>query len=322
MSSHEDRTRIRRGAKPRKRVAKGRPAARRRGASSSLDRALKTIPPRYVAAARKTVTYGLAAGVVVVVAAGLVAMRLPQMIGIELGEMVGRAGFAVKRVEIRGIDHMDRTPVENAALDEKERAMPLVDLSAIRERLLAQGWVADARVSRRLPDTLVIDIVERQPAALWQYQRRLMLVDKDGRPIERVRLTGSPLPDLPIVIGPGANRQLGALEKLLAAAPALKPVLDGATWIGNRRWDIRFRSGETLSLPEGAQEARKALVYFAQQDEVARLLGQGITRFDMRVPGKLVLTMPKRDEHGRGGAMLPASAPAQRPTQAEMAKDI
>ena len=33
------------------------------------------------------------------------------------------------------------------------------------------GWVKDARVSRRLPDTLVIDIVERTPAALWQNQR-------------------------------------------------------------------------------------------------------------------------------------------------------
>ena len=35
----------------------------------------------------------------------------------------------------------------------------------------AIGWVKDARVSRRLPDTLVIDIVERTPAALWQKQR-------------------------------------------------------------------------------------------------------------------------------------------------------
>jgi len=310
MSGGEDRARIRRGARPRPRVTGKRAAARRRRPPSAFARAVAAIPARYVEKARAAVGYALAAGVLAVIVAGFVAMRLPQMIGIEAGELIGRAGFAVKRVEIRGIDRMERRPVENAALDQRERAMPLVDLAAIRSRLLAQGWVADARVSRRLPDTLVIDIVERQPAALWQYQRQLILVDKDGRPIERVRLTGTPLPDLPIVIGPGANRRLGALEALLAAAPTLKPMLDGATWIGNRRWDIRFRSGETLSLPEGEAAARKALMYFAAQDGTARLLGQGITRFDMRVPGKLVLTMPKPDERKpAAGAMLPASVP-------------
>ena len=308
----EDRARIRRGAKPRTRIAKGRPAPRRRK-QTSMSRALALIPARHVAILQRLVGYMLVAAALVVIVAGLVAMHLPQMVGTEIGEMIGRAGFAVKRVEIRGLDHMDRAPVENAALDEKERAMPLVDLDAIRARLLTQGWVADARVSRRLPDTLVIDVVERAPAALWQYQHHLMLVDKDGRPIEQVRLTGSPLPDLPIVIGPGANLQLAALQKLMAAAPTLKPVLDGASWIGDRRWDIRFRSGETLSLPEGDDQARRALVYFARQDGTARLLGQGITRFDMRVPGKLVLTMPKRDKAKPLSAAIPQSAPAARP---------
>ena len=46
--------------------------------------------------------------------------------------------------------------------------MPLVDLGDTRERLLEFGWIHEARVSRRLPDTLVIDIIERQPAAIWQ----------------------------------------------------------------------------------------------------------------------------------------------------------
>lgn len=301
-SARDDRARIRRGTRPRKRVASRKPSARKRG--STLGKALAVIPPRWVAAGQRIAGYGLIAGLGCVVVAGMVAMRLPQMVGIELGEMVGRAGFTVKRVEIRGIDHMDRKPIEDAALDEQERAMPLVDLSAIRERLLAQGWVADARVSRRLPDTLVIDVVERRPAAMWQYQQKLMLVDAGGRPIERVRLTGSPLPDLPIVIGEGANLQLAALDALLASVPSLKPVLDGATWVGNRRWDVRFRSGETLSLPEGAQKARAALIYFAQQDEKARLLGRGFPHFDLRIPGKLVITMPAK----RAGEPMSAAA--------------
>ena len=72
-------------------------------------------------------------------------------------------------------------PVYEIALDQKTTAMPLVDVSDIRSRLLEFGWVKDARVSRRFPDTLVIDIVERTPAALWQDEDRLTLIDAEGR---------------------------------------------------------------------------------------------------------------------------------------------
>jgi D-alanine-D-alanine ligase len=71
------------------------------------------------------------------------------------GEAIGRAGFTVKRVDVVGIRNMDSAPVYQIALDQKSMAMPLVDVEGIRERLLRYGWVKDARVSRRLPDTLV-----------------------------------------------------------------------------------------------------------------------------------------------------------------------
>ena len=83
--------------------------------------------------------------------------------------------------------------------------MPLVDVSDIRQRLLEFGWVKDARVSRRFPDTLVIDIVERTPAALWQDEDRLTLIDAEGVVLDRVPV--SQMPDLPLLIGKGANAQ-------------------------------------------------------------------------------------------------------------------
>jgi cell division protein FtsQ len=59
-----------------------------------------------------------------------------------------------------------------------------------------------------------------------------------------------------------------------------------ATWVGNRRWNLTFDSGETLELPE--ENAPAALVKFAEMDGRDRLLGRGFTRFDMRDPTKLV----------------------------------
>ncbi|HEV7659816.1 MAG TPA: cell division protein FtsQ/DivIB [Allosphingosinicella sp.] len=227
--------------------------------------------------------------------AGVIAMKLPQMIGIEIGEAIGRAGFAVRNVEIVGRQKADRDIVYDVAMEQQSRAMPLVDLEGTRAKLMQLGWIADARVSRRLPDTLVVDIVERKPAAIWQFQHRLSLIDKDGTVIAPV--DDAAMPDLPIVIGPGANRQATELTTLLEAAPSLKPMLAGATWIGSRRWDLRFQSGETLALPEGPKAAAAALAYFAKQDAEVRLLGQGFVRFDLRDPKKMVVRVSK--EPGR-----------------------
>lgn len=214
-----------------------------------------------------------------------VLLGIPAYVGQQMAEAVGRAGFQVKRVEVTGIDRMERLTVYAVALDQTSRAMPLVDLEKVRSQLLQYGWIADARVSRRLPDTLTVDIVERKPAAVWQHGGQLSLIDAGGIVLEPVALNA--MPDLPLVIGPDANVQATALTELMAHAPRLKPLLAGATWIGGRRWDLKFQSGEVLALPEGEKAAAIALVRFAGMDGKDGLLGRGFVRFDMRDPTKM-----------------------------------
>jgi cell division protein FtsQ len=292
-----ERARIRRGAAPRY----PRQTAARRGAAAANQarkkvqgRALATLP-----VAEETIrdvtrkAFLLAAGAGLIVA--LFALKVPQMAGTELGEVAGKMGFAVKRVEIQGIHHMDRLPVYSVALDQTSTAMPLVDLSQIRDKLMQFGWVSDARVSRRLPDTLLVDIVEREPAAIWQYQGKLSLIDRDGVVLQDV--DPQQMPDLPIVVGPDANKQAATLTGLLDAAPRLKPMFAGATWVGDRRWDVRFNTGETLALPEGDAESKAAYAKFDRMDQAAALLGKGFVHFDMRLPGKFVVRVSKEPGH-------------------------
>lgn len=289
-----DRTRIRRGpaARPRATVRPTAKANAARKKAQARGTAMIPIPARIV---RRIANWSLTVLFVAAILGGMIAMKLPQMLGTAIGEAIGRAGFSVERIEIKGIEQMARGPVYDIALDQQSRAMPLVDLAATREKLLNFGWIADARVSRRLPDTLVVDIVERVPAAIWQHRQRLHLIDTHGTIIAPVAETA--MPDLPIVIGPMANRQLDALTVLTAAAPALRPMLAGATWVGGRRWDLRFQSGETLALPEGRQAALDALKEFAARDQAARLLGQGFVRFDMRIPGRMVVRVSREPGH-------------------------
>jgi len=237
---------------------------------------------------------------------------LPGMARDELANAAARAGFEVRKVEVRGVERMDELAVYNIALGQKDRSMLNVDLPKLRQDLLKLSWIKDARISRRLPDTLVVDVVERKPVAVWQHEGNLALIDMTGAVLDRI--TPAQLPDLPLVVGPSANLQTANLNALMEVAPALKPVLAGATWVGNRRWDLRFQSGETLSLPEGPQLAAAALVNFARLDGINRLLGRGIVRFDMRDPDKFVLRMPKnvvKDDVKSSDQPANAAAPVQ-----------
>ncbi|HJS12258.1 cell division protein FtsQ/DivIB [Sphingopyxis sp.] len=281
-------TQIKRGKSPPRRASRA-PKKRRKVQTSRLNaiiNALPISPQRLQKVANWTIGLSLCA----VVAIGAHATGVTAKIHEEYAQAVGRAGFQVRKVEVVGADRIDRLKVYDIALAQKDRSMAAVDLEDVRGDLMRYGWIKDARVSRRLPDTLVVDIVERTPAAIWQHNNRLSLIDEKGVVLEPV--TVATMPDLPLVIGPKANQRSQDLDRLLTEASSLKELLAGATWVGNRRWDLRFRSGETLSLPEGETEAKAALAKFAHMDGANRLLGRGILRFDMRDPARFVLRLP------------------------------
>jgi cell division protein FtsQ len=169
--------------------------------------------------------------------------------------------------------------------------MLATDLDAVRMRLRALPWLADASVQRRLPDTLVIEVKERKPVALWQYRQRLAAIDITGKVLTRERLER--WNDLPILVGAGANARVREALELIAAT-ALGRDVNAAVFVGGRRWDLRFKSGETLALPDQPGQARAALATFAKLDgqRPERLLGGRFTRFDLRLPGRMIVAGP------------------------------
>ena len=221
--------------------------------------------------------------------------------------LAAKAGFQVQRVEVTGMERVDQLKVYELVLAEKDRAMPLVDIDKVRADLLQYGWIKDARVSRRLPDTLAVEIVERKPAAVWQRDGRYSLIDADGIVLQNVKAGTST--DLPVLNGVDANAHAVALNALLDKASALKAQVVGATWVGNRRWDLQFETGETLALPEGDKAAAEALLKFARMDGIHRLLGRDLIHFDMRDP--------ERAYFRKAPVAEPVAAPAPAPVKAE-----
>lgn len=277
---------MKRGSPPRRPVQ---PKRRQPPKPSIIDRIIAVLPVSETTL-RRIATWSIFTLVCAAALAVATWFGIPGAIGVALAEGIGRAGFRVEQVEVTGLSRMDRMTVYAVALDQRSRAMPLVNLEGVRQKLLAYGWIADAHVSRRLPDTLLVHIVERQPSAVWQDQGKLSLIAADGVWLEPVKADA--MPDLPLVIGPDANVQEAAYQKLIDAVPALRPQVKAATWVGKRRWNLLFESGETLALPEGDADASRALTKFAQMDGVRPLLGKGWIRFDMRDPTKLVARKP------------------------------
>jgi cell division protein FtsQ len=219
---------------------------------------------------------------------------VPAMAQAQIAAVASDAGFEVRRVRVSGVQRMNELKVYEAAYAQRDTPMPLVDLVALRQQLVAMDWVRDARVSRQLPDTLVIDIVERTPHAVLVKPGRLVLIDATGAELEPVSEANAK--GMLRVSGPGAAKQVAELGKLLGAAPALKPQVAGAEWIGNRRWNLTFRTDQVLALPRGETEAATALINFARLDGQNRLLGGKVATFDMRVPERVYMRVPGRDQ--------------------------
>ena len=218
---------------------------------------------------------------------------LPQLAHQRYAALAADAGYEVARVEVRGVERMNELSVYERVLGEKDRAMPLVELDAVREQLVDLPWVRDARVSRQLPDTLVVDILERQPHAVLAKPDRLVLIDREGIELEPISVSDARA--YLRIEGPGAQRQVAELDTLLDAAPALKSQVARAEWVGNRRWNLFFKSDQQLALPEGGEASKTALVSFAQADGVHRLIGGEVLSFDMRNAPRMYMRVPGRE---------------------------
>ena len=217
---------------------------------------------------------------------------VPAIAGRQIAIFAGDAGFEVRRVDVRGVKHLNELKVYEIVLAERDRAMPLVDIGALRSELMEIPWIEDARVSRQLPDTLVVDIVERTPHAVLRKADRLVLIDAAGNELEGV--SAARAKGQLVLGGDGAGKKVAGLNALLDAAPALKPQVSEAEWVGNRRWNLTFQTGQVLAWPQGDKLAEVALLNFARLDGTNRLLGGRVAVFDFRRSDRIYLRIPGR----------------------------
>jgi cell division protein FtsQ len=170
-----------------------------------------------------------------------------------------------------------------------KRGQPLLafDPVAAKARLDALTWVRSAAVERVLPDTVRVRIEERKPLALWQRNRKLVLVDLEGRVIRTKSL--SRFRHLPLIVGDDAPRHAASLLNELMSEPKLLSRVTAAVRVAGRRWNLRLDNGIDVRLP--AQALGAAWTRLAELEKEHGLLGRDLRVIDLRFPDRLVLRL-------------------------------
>ena len=204
------------------------------------------------------------------------------------GDWVARSlGLGVAVVTVSGTTHVSEPSILAIADIDASRSLPFFDVAEAKARLEANPLVKQASVRKLYPNQVVIDIVERTPYAVWQKGGDVSAIAADGAPIDEV--TDAKYADLPFVVGEGANARAGEYVQLLDAMDELKPRVEAGVLVGQRRWNLRLKSGVDVKLPEDNPQAAIAQLLSLQRQ--SRILDKDMLALDFRTPGRVFVRL-------------------------------
>ena len=221
-------------------------------------------------------------------------------------------GLSVRSIVIDGRENTPE-PVLRRALGIMI-GQPILGFSVAeaRARLLSLGWVEDAVVERRLPDKLVVSLIERAPYAVWQDRGKFRLIDRNGEIMgeQDVGRAAEEL-SLPLVVGPGAPEAATELFDEMKPYADIRKRLVGAVRVGQERWNLVLKSGATVMLPGEDQDA--ALERLQGFQARLTLLDRPVQVIDLRLADRVVVrphALPPIPTNAAGATGANGASPA------------
>jgi cell division protein FtsQ len=208
-------------------------------------------------------------------------------------------GFPISAVAISGQSGLTESEVLEASGINSRNSLAFLNVSEVRDRLRAVPLIKEASVRKLYPDQVQIEITERQPYALWQQDGQISVVAADGTVIDTMR--DGRFPDLPFVVGEGANTHLPDYLALLTKAGDLRSKIRAGIFVSERRWSLSTTSGVEVMLPEQNPEA--ALAALDSLERNARILEKDVISLDLRQPDRLVARLSEEAAAQRADAL-------------------
>ncbi|TFV46094.1 cell division protein FtsQ/DivIB [Bradyrhizobium niftali] len=201
--------------------------------------------------------------------------------------MANSAGFRITSVVINGRKQLTQDEILAIGGVSGRSSLLFLDADAVRDKLKANPWIADATVLKLYPGQLMIELTERKAFALWQEAGRLSVIADDGAVLEPY--VSRRFLALPLVVGKGADTQARDFLALLARYPQVNSITKAAIYVGERRWNLRLKDGLDIRLPE--QDVGNALAMLSRLDKEDKLFSRDIVAVDMRLPDRLVVQL-------------------------------
>jgi cell division protein FtsQ len=194
------------------------------------------------------------------------------------------AGFGLDSIEITGQTLTSDAEIATLLTAGMGNSTLTFDVQKAQARLSWLAAVESAKVRKVYPDRVIVELVERQPAVRWRVGETTWLLDERGR---RIGTDVASYTDLPLVIGQGAADDAVPMVRIMDRHPKLMESLAALSRIGDRRWDLIYRSGLRVQLPE--QGVAQALNRLEDYQRDYQLLERDVTQIDLRVPGFVAL---------------------------------
>jgi hypothetical protein len=169
--------------------------------------------------------------------------------------------YQIKKIEIIGNIRSDRAEIEKIVKSTIDNFEKIEDknlkesgnyhglIEVINNEILTNfSWVKNAVVSRVIPDKIIIKIEEYIPFAVWIDGDNNFIIDSEGNKVEVIDI--SEFSNLLILSGDNAYKNVKSLSNILALNQEVSNLVYSATWLGNRRWDIRLKNSTLIKLPE------------------------------------------------------------------------
>lgn len=220
-----------------------------------------------------------------------------------LGRIAPIFGYSAQTIRISGLER--RTPEAVLAAIGIQPGSPLFGFDSEQARNLLQNidWVEKAGVRLVFPNTLEIEVTEREPFAIWQREGRYYVIDRTGVAMGADVKSFAGI--LPLVSGAGAQLAAYDLFNQLASHRELAAKVKAAARVGSRRWNLYFANNVAVALPEEGVEV--ALEWIERADREHGLLSKGIVSVDLRLPDRAVITPQRAAKTDPSGSDLKVS---------------
>jgi cell division protein FtsQ len=215
--------------------------------------------------------------------------------------------FSVAGVDVKGVRSMSDENIHDVAAMFTGQNVFHVDQGAATRRVLADPWVRDVRIERRLPNRISIFVTERVPRAVLHASNGKYLLDGEG--VVMVPLRGdSAGPPLPII----ALRDFRAVPREPVTTHAVTEALELLQELSARGgWEpggilVKADAAETIAIVYADHEFR---IGSGNYSEKLRRMGEIVA--DMRQRGLAYTYVELRPE--RQAAVMVAKSRVQGP---------